>query len=981
MAELEISRSGQTHDMLHPLTSLEWEEMPSLPMDMINACSVYLNGTFYVGGWSIILYSFKLGVDSTWTVTDTPTFGYTLAVHDSELLLVGGRVYSTEEITTNKIFTMRDEQFVEVLPPMKEKRNSPSAVSSGSALVVAGGTNTSGALSSVEVFKHGQWTTAPSLPSAEYNMKSALHGDQWYLITDEGKAFCASLQSLISGDVQSPWETLPDAPNLYSAAAFFGGHLLSIGGGFPTRTPTIYAFSTFTQSWERAADLPLSLDRWPTAVVLSSKQLIVSCGARVLHGKFKVTAFDADSHFTLRAIDRLKASAGISLIEELVQHTSPTAFLAVAGMDVRAMYNHTLREWESGRGPHPPTWAELFRVLKEMGLSELAGRIEKYLRGSVPEDPPRPPPDDSKEEKNSEVHLSHGDKEQDSLGGESSVTELRAEMKRRLPEYESLEVELDKLTDEYDEQADKIYQLEKGTKIDCIISYVFSCDHTENEHLRNENHHLRAESKGLVLEKQELKVEPVKSEEPVSQLLPLELPTVQHHAIPFNLPGVEVVASTCVIVTNSPQTFHWVGYGFKLTIPQGSLPAGVDQCRLDIKASVAGQYQFPDNLQLISGVFWMRPYPSGQFQQQLTVEVQHCAKMTSSTKLSFVRAHCSQESLPYTFKQLEGRGSFTEHSSYGSLELSHFSGLAVTGEDVERVYTASLYYLGSELHSREIHFVVNWDNEIHNTLVSEKYSSKRAVLGVNHFVEFEEDSLTLDIPKAGAKVKGGWKITPMFHPTVIKKHVDQFKPGQRIPYCHLNAEMTNKRKKSTPKLFHQVKLVGAKVPYNFITINLDPQRTLPETTFGDLIKFKPIVSSQGIAVNEDDKGDKNQLGTKDLQEVFSNLMEVVTNWFNLGLSLGIQVGTLKAIKSNESNDQDRLREMLTHWLQYSPSRTWNDICNGLRSDTVKQINLADKIEEKYKEHSSRPHPLTGEKREATEHNEQVPPKRPRSEEQ
>ena len=104
----------------------------------------------------------------------------------------------------------------------------------------------------------------------------------------------------------------------------------------------------------------------------------------------------------------------------------------------------------------------------------------------------------------------------------------------------------------------------------------------------------------------------------------------------------------------------------------------------------------------------------------------------------------------------------------------------------------------------------------------------------------------------------------------------------------------------------------------------------------------------GIAVNEDDQRDTNQLGTNDLQEVFSNLMEVVTNWFNLGLSLGIQVGTLKAIKSNESNDQDRLREMLTHWLQYSPSRTWNDICNGLRSDTVKQINLADKIEEKYK---------------------------------
>ncbi len=50
------------------------------------------------------------------------------------------------------------------------------------------------------------------------------------------------------------------------------------------------------------------------------------------------------------------------------------------------------------------------------------------------------------------------------------MTELRAKMKRRLPEYESLEAELDQLTDEYDDQADKIHQLEKGTKIDCIIS-------------------------------------------------------------------------------------------------------------------------------------------------------------------------------------------------------------------------------------------------------------------------------------------------------------------------------------------------------------------------------------------------------------------------------------------------------------------------------------------------------------------------------
>ncbi len=130
----------QTLDILHPSTFLEWEEWPPLPVVMSDACSVYLNGTLYIGGGiDAALYSFKPGVDSTWTVTDTPTFWYTLVVHDSELLLVGGYEYPAGETTnkvggreyliggeiTNKVFTMRDGQFVEILPPMKERRRSP----------------------------------------------------------------------------------------------------------------------------------------------------------------------------------------------------------------------------------------------------------------------------------------------------------------------------------------------------------------------------------------------------------------------------------------------------------------------------------------------------------------------------------------------------------------------------------------------------------------------------------------------------------------------------------------------------------------------------------------------------------------------------------------------------------------------------------------------------------------------------------------
>ncbi len=234
------------------------------------------------------LYSFKSAGDRfTWTVTNTPTAYYTLVVHDSELLLVGGRECSTEE-TTNKVFTMRDGQFVEILPPMEESRESPSAVSSGSALVVAGGCDASNDLSSVEVFKDGQWTTAPSLPKAGSYMQSALHDDQWYLITYQGKVFCVSLLSLISGGDgdQSPWKTSTlDAP-IAAAFCFFGSHLLSIGGWRHSNpTTAIYAFSSSTRSWVHVADLPRQSLGLPTAVVMSSEQLIVISGAGVFHGK------------------------------------------------------------------------------------------------------------------------------------------------------------------------------------------------------------------------------------------------------------------------------------------------------------------------------------------------------------------------------------------------------------------------------------------------------------------------------------------------------------------------------------------------------------------------------------------------------------------------------------------------------------------------------------------------------------------------
>ncbi|XP_064401955.1 uncharacterized protein LOC135347813 isoform X3 [Halichondria panicea] len=1025
-------------DILHPSTYLEWEEWPSLPVKMSNAASVYLNGTLYFGGgitdepgWraEASLYSFKPGVDRTWTVTDTPTYRYTLVTHNSELLLVGGCEYPTIE-TTNKVFTMRGGQFVEALPPMKETQRSPSAVSSGSALVVVGGTNTSGDLSSVEVFKDGQWTTAPSLPNANagQDIKSVLHGDQWYLITSVGKVFRTSLQSLISGSDQSPWETLPDAPNCYSTAAFFGGRLLSIGGdrgrAYDDLTTAIYAFSSSTQSWEHVADLPLPLTH-SSAVVLPTGELLVIGGTdkrekpsnKVFRAFLKVPLI---VQFNIPKLHQLH-KYGINLMELLSKdryrfHITSGVHLLVKDRKkaptlspsdyVELIFN----AWKRSKRPsYPPTWEGLFTVLRKMDLGHLTEQIAKCVTGSLPEIEDSPLPSES------EVQLSPGDKEQATAGGESSVTELRSEVKRRLLEYESLQAELDQLTDEYDEQADKIHQLEK-----------------EIEYLRNEIHFLRAESKGLVPVKQELKVEPGYQDVISCPHLPTEVLSQPQESIhSFDLPGVEVVASTCVIVTNSLQTIHWVGYGFKLTIPQGSLPAGVDQCQLEIKASVAGQYQFPDNLQLVSGVFWIRPLPLCRFQQQLTVEIQHCAKMTSSTKLSFVRAHCSQESMPYTFKQLEGRGSFTEHSSYGCLSVNHFSSYAIAAEgDVDLLYVASLYYLKADPRTVEIHFTINVDDAVHNAATQYYFQKLGAENKLTLEVEFEDSNISLDIPITSGVDIDEWRLKPLVKPKISKKRVNSFKPGRIVPSTKLEATLSESSWGcKVPKRSHLTTLKGTKEPDNQIWIVLDPVDpnqvapppqvlnpmsavAIPGQQSGShyavlapslpsLHEFPPSLLSveqshtsltlssatppppphwntrlqQWSHTGEDDERDEDQLCIEGLQDIFSLLIKAAKDWFELGLALGIKVNTLEGIKSKENCDKARLREMLTHWLRSSSSRTWSDICNGLRSDTVQQDVLADIVEEKYKgatpwEHSSRPRPLTGEKREATEHTEQ-----------
>ena len=183
----------------------------------------------------------------------------------------------------------------------------------------------------------------------------------------------------------------------------------------------------------------------------------------------------------------------------------------------------------------------------------------------------------------------------------------------------------------------------------------------------------------------------------------------------WNLRCVDVCGEmSAVIYSSHDQQITWPDFGLRVLFQAGCLPPDIEQCTVNIKVSIAGQYEFPENSHLVSAIFWFRCETVKKFTRPITVEIQHCAK-PESTKLHFVRAVCCQKQLPYSFKQLPG-GIFTSHSSNGVIELNSFSGVGITQErSKDREYCSQLFYLDHP-NSCQIHFVVTWNFEAHLTV-------------------------------------------------------------------------------------------------------------------------------------------------------------------------------------------------------------------------------------------------------------------------
>ncbi len=191
----------------------------------------------------------------SWTTTSAPYQYSSLTTYQSKFVLVGGWHPSTREPTNSLLTSTTGLDWKPSLRAMPTRRYGASSVSGGSpeVLVVAGGWGSHGKnLGIVEVLLNDHWTTADSLPSSCFNMRSTFNEGNFYFTGGDGKReilFICSLESLIASASndrtrrQTIWRTVTTLTAIVAIVSYVS-NLISIDN-----YSTIRSYSNKTEEW------------------------------------------------------------------------------------------------------------------------------------------------------------------------------------------------------------------------------------------------------------------------------------------------------------------------------------------------------------------------------------------------------------------------------------------------------------------------------------------------------------------------------------------------------------------------------------------------------------------------------------------------------------------------------------------------------------------------------------------------------------
>ncbi len=238
----------------------------------------------------------------SWTTTRAPYEYSSLTTYQSKFVLVGGNYSSkyafvrvdanpfnssTAKPIDSLLTSTTGRDWKPSLRAMPTPRYFPSSVSGGSpeVLVVAGGSGSHHEnLDVVEVLLNDHWTTADSLPSSCYSMRSTFHEGNFYFTGGGDKEkilFICSLESLIAPASngrtrrRTIWRTVTTLTAIYAIVSYVS-NLIGIN-----RYSTIRSYFNKTEEWIETTsegDRPEQKynNGFIAAAVLSTGQLLVA---------------------------------------------------------------------------------------------------------------------------------------------------------------------------------------------------------------------------------------------------------------------------------------------------------------------------------------------------------------------------------------------------------------------------------------------------------------------------------------------------------------------------------------------------------------------------------------------------------------------------------------------------------------------------------------------------------------------------------
>ena len=188
----------------------------------------------------------------------------------------------------------------------------------------------------------------------------------------------------------------------------------------------------------------------------------------------------------------------------------------------------------------------------------------------------------------------------------------------------------------------------------------------------------------------------------------------------------------------------------------------------------------------------------------------------------------------------------------------------------------------------------------------------------------------------------------------MKKNVDSYELGKRIPKCQLTAKISVPKDQVIPDLIHRVKLVGAREPQTEFVIHLSSRSELsicaPDLSPSTMNSTPPFGPSSPIVVSElitrlsKSKGlmamhvclllliytDPDTVSLSHLSLIkwkdvngetrqFHIIEEISYKWRKIGEIVGLSHSVLESIvEKNRGNPEDCCRAVLYRWLSNPP---------------------------------------------------------------